>query len=125
MLKAGVTIYEVRPDADVSGAELVAGSGARATLHTKAFLVDRHKVFIGSFNFDPRSANLNTESGVIIESAVLGAEFGENVEEGIEAQCWRGVDDGQETIYRRDPESSWWQRFVAGLVRVLPVKSQL
>ena len=137
LLEAGVTIYEVRPDADVSGAELVAGSGARATLHTKAFLVDRHKVFIGSFNFDPRSANLNTESGVIIESAVLGAEFGEIFEEGIEAQSWRvylnedgklrwrGVDDGQEVIYRKDPQSTWWQRFVAGLVRVLPVKSQL
>jgi putative cardiolipin synthase len=137
LLEAGLTIYEVRPDADVRGAELVAGSGARATLHTKAFLVDRRHVFIGSFNFDPRSANLNTESGVIIESGVLGTEFGRFIDEGIGAQTWqvflnedgklrwRGVDDGQETVYRKDPQSTWWQRFVAGLVRLLPVKSQL
>jgi putative cardiolipin synthase len=66
LLKAGVRIFEVRADADVSGSELVAASGAKATLHTKAFIVDRKELFIGSFNFDPRSANINTELGVII-----------------------------------------------------------
>ena len=53
-------IFEVRPDAEISGSELMAASGAKATLHTKAFIVDRSETFIGSFNFDPRSANINT-----------------------------------------------------------------
>jgi len=71
LLKSGVKIFEVRADADVSGSEIVAASGAKATLHTKAFIVDRREMFIGSFNFDPRSANNNTELGVIIRSPEL------------------------------------------------------
>ncbi|MBT8146150.1 MAG: hypothetical protein KJN90_04810 [Gammaproteobacteria bacterium] len=71
LLKAGIDLYESLPNADVIGAELVAATGSRATLHTKAFIIDEQDFFIGSFNFDPRSANLNTESGVIIHSPPL------------------------------------------------------
>lgn len=137
LLESGVQIFEVRPDANVKGAEIVAASGAKATLHTKAFLVDRHTIFVGSFNFDPRSANLNTESGVIIESTRLGEEFGDTFDRGIKSQTyelflndagklrWRGFEAGGEVIYKKEPKSTWGQRFVAGLVRLLPVKGQL
>ena len=106
-------------------------------MHTKAFLVDRETAFVGSFNFDPRSANLNTESGVIIDSKRLGKEFGDTFDRGIKAQTyelflnsdgklrWRGFEDGGEVIYAKEPESTWGQRFIAGLVRLLPVKGQL
>ena len=137
LLQNGVRIHEVRPDADVAGAEIVAASGAKSTLHTKAFLVDRQTLFIGSFNFDPRSANLNTESGVIIESQRLGEEFGDTFDRGVRSQTyelslndagklrWRGYEDDREVIYRKEPKSTWGQRFIAGLVRLLPVKGQL
>ena len=72
LLKAGIKLFEVRADADVAGTEFVNASGAKATLHTKAFVVDREQVFIGSFNFDPRSANINTELGVIIKNPEMG-----------------------------------------------------
>jgi putative cardiolipin synthase len=137
LLKSGIQIYEVRRDADVPGAELIAASGAKATLHTKAFLVDRKKVFIGSFNFDPRSANLNTESGVIIQSQQMGSMFGDRVDAGLKTQTyelflnedgklrWRGLDDGQEVIYKKEPQSTWGQRFKAGFMRLMPVRGQL
>jgi putative cardiolipin synthase len=137
LLKSGVKIYEVRPDADVPGSEIVAASGAKATLHTKAFLVDREKVFIGSFNFDPRSANLNTESGVIIESTQMGSLFGNKIDAGLRLQTyelflnedgklrWRGFDDGQEVIFKKEPQSTWGQRFMAGLMRFVPIRGQL
>ncbi len=137
LLEAGVRIYEVRPDADIKGSEIVAASGAKATLHTKAFLVDRKSMFIGSFNFDPRSANLNTESGVIIESTKMGEMFGENIDAAFESQTyelflnddgklrWRGFEDGREVIYDKEPKSTWTQRFIAGFVRILPIKGQL
>lgn len=137
LLREGVRIYEVRPDADIAGAEIVAASGAKATLHTKSFLVDRHRVFVGSFNFDPRSANLNTESGVIIDSSELGSDFANTFNARIHTQTyelylnedgklrWRGSEDGQEVIYKKEPQSTWRQRFIAGLVKLLPVKSQL
>ncbi len=137
LLENGVRLFEVRPDAIIAGAEIVAASGAKATLHTKAFLVDRERVFIGSFNFDPRSANLNTESGVIIESKGFGRLFGDTFDAGIERQAyevfldeggrlrWRGLENGQTVIYRNEPKSTWSQRFIAALVRLLPVKGQL
>jgi len=137
LLEAGVEIYEVRPDAGVSGSEYVAGKAARATLHTKAFIVDRHDVFIGSFNFDPRSANINTELGVIIHSS----ELAENMLAGIDLKIrdnayevflnekgklrWREFNGEEVTIHDKEPNTSWWNRFVAGFYRIMPIDSQL
>jgi putative cardiolipin synthase len=137
LLKAGVKIFEVRADADVSGSELVAASGAKATLHTKAFVVDRREIFIGSFNFDPRSANINTELGVIIRSPELADMAATLLKASLERQTfevflnekgklrWRGVHDGVETIYDKEPQTTWSQRFAAGFMRILPIRGQL
>ena len=137
LLRSGVRIYEVRRDAEVAGSEIVAASGAKSTLHTKAFFVDGRKTFIGSFNFDPRSVNLNTESGVLLESESLTSRFTQLVEGGVKEKAyelfldendklrWRGYDGDQEVIHTNEPESTWVQRFIAGIVQLLPVKSQL
>jgi putative cardiolipin synthase len=137
LLQAGVKIYEVRPDADVSGSELTAASGAKATLHTKAFVVDRKELFIGSFNFDPRSANINTELGVIIKSPKMAAEFADLIDLKLPQQTyevylndeeklrWRTHNDGNELIYDKEPETTGWQRFKVGFMRIIPMKSQL
>jgi putative cardiolipin synthase len=131
-----VKIYEVRPDADVAGTEFIDASGATATLHTKAFIVDDKEVFIGSFNFDPRSANLNTELGVIIYDPELALLYSVAVDEHLRDQTyevylnedgklrWRGYEDGQEVIYDKEPETTWGQRFMAGFARIIP-QSQL
>lgn len=136
LLQAGVRIYEVRPDADVSGTEFVDATGAKATLHTKAFIVDDKEVFIGSFNFDPRSANINTELGVIIHDPKMALLFGALIEDALQKQTfevflnekgkvrWRGYENGEEVIYDKEPGTTWGQRFMAGFARILP-KSQL
>ena len=41
--------------------------GPRFCVHGKSLVVDRKIAFVGSHNFDPRSFNLNTECGVLIE----------------------------------------------------------
>jgi putative cardiolipin synthase len=137
LLEAGVKIYEVRPDAGVSGSEYVAGSAARATLHTKAFMVDRHDVFIGSFNFDPRSANINTELGVIIHSDSFAESMLDNIDHKIKYNTyelflnekgklrWREFNGDDVTIHEKEPSTSWWNRFVAGFYRIMPIDSQL
>ena len=137
LLKSGVTIHEVRDDADVSGSEFVAASGAKATLHTKAFIVDRREVFIGSFNFDPRSANINTELGVIIRSPELADHYTDRILAVLPEQTfevflnengklrWRGFENGEEVIFDKEPRTTWWQRFVAGFMRILPIRGQL
>ena len=138
LLQNGVKIFEVRPDAEVAGNEYVNSEGGRATLHTKAFIVDQRHVFIGSFNFDPRSANLNTEMGVIIHDEKMAKYFSQRVNEALARQAytvflddddrvrWRGLDAaGEELIYTKEPETSWWQRFKVGFVRLLPIRGQL
>lgn len=54
-----------------------------ASLHAKMMQVDRQQVFIGSFNFDLRSANINTEIGVILDSAQLARQVSEEIDRNI------------------------------------------
>src|SRR5690606_9309531 len=62
LLRSGVELYELKPthstqnETDVAG---LAGS-SRASLHSKTLAVDEERIFIGSFNFDPRSLLYNT-----------------------------------------------------------------
>jgi phosphatidylserine/phosphatidylglycerophosphate/cardiolipin synthase-like enzyme len=44
-------------------------------IHAKSFVVDDRVAFIGSYNLDPRSENLNTEVGLLIEDPVVAAEL--------------------------------------------------
>ena len=44
---------------------------SKTQLHAKTFAVDGKSIFVGSFNFDQRSAKLNTEMGVVIDSPTL------------------------------------------------------
>ncbi len=137
LLESGVRLYEVRPDADVAGAEFVAASGAKSTLHTKAFIIDERELFIGSFNFDPRSANINTESGVIIFSPEMAKLFAETLDGALERQTyelflndrgklrWRSTRDGENEILEKEPQTTWGQRFAARFVSLLPIRSQL
>lgn len=138
LLKAGVALYEVRPDARFAGHEFIAASGAKSTLHTKAFVVDRKELFIGSFNFDPRSAYINTELGVIIRSPELAGAVARAIARDLPQQAWRvtldgsgrllweGVDaQGNAMALNHEPQTSVWERFIAGLMRALPIKGQL
>jgi len=137
LLAGGVELYEVRADAAFKGSELTASESGRATLHTKAFIVDRKELFIGSFNFDPRSANINTELGVIIRSPELAASIAEGVDSALPSRTyevfldennkvrWRGFNGETEVIYTKEPDTSGWDRFVAGFFKILPIRSQL
>ncbi len=57
-----------------------------SNLHTKAFIVDRNVMFLGSFNWDPRSAYINMELGVIIESPVITATIAARIDEKLSLQ---------------------------------------
>ncbi len=106
-------------------------------MHTKAFIIDRREIFIGSFNFDPRSANINTELGVIIRSPELSDSAAEQLLAALSEQTyevflnenrklrWKGIENGQEVIFDKEPQTTWSQRFSAGFMRILPIRGQL
>ena len=78
LLRAGVELRELKRGGQ-EGASLL-GSGGNASLHTKAFCVDGELAFVGSFNFDPRSAHLNTEMGVFVRHAAVAERLRGEIE---------------------------------------------
>ena len=137
MLNMGVRLYEVRADATVSGEHRVDVEDAKATLHTKVFVVDRSKVFIGSFNWDPRSAYINTELGVIIDSPAIGEDFSSGVESMLAEKTyqvflseqgsmrWIGMENGQQVELTKEPQTGFWRRMNGRFMRLLPIRGQL
>lgn len=77
LLKAGIELYELKQNSSGNlqkvGKNRFGSSGS--SLHAKTFAIDNKRVFVGSFNFDPRSANLNTELGFVIHSPKLAKEI--------------------------------------------------
>jgi putative cardiolipin synthase len=77
LLEAGVKLYELRrlaPGLAKEREPFGMGSSSASSLHAKTFAVDQARVFVGSFNFDPRSAHLNTEMGFVIDSPALAQQ---------------------------------------------------
>ena len=137
LLEMGVKLYELRASKNIPGDQSRGVQDAKSTLHAKAFVVDRKNVFIGSFNWNQRSLNLDTELGVIIHSPKIATELVERVTAALPTVSfevflddknklrWRGYEDGQEAILSKEPQTGFWHRFNAGFMRTMPIKSQL
>jgi putative cardiolipin synthase len=99
LLKMGLEIYEYKPDPAVQQSLMRKLGGIRDrmpifALHAKTMVVDSKIAYIGTFNFDPRSENLNTEVGMVIHSENLARA----VESAIETDMgpdnsWNAADD--------------------------------
>ena len=74
MLRLGVELYELVPQRLAPGIGRGGPDAPLGRLHAKTAVIDREIVFIGSFNFDPRSAAHNTEFGLIVFSPMLAKQ---------------------------------------------------
>jgi len=125
LLKAGVRIYEVGAALSRDSERLGNFGSSRSRLHAKVATIDHQRIFVGSMNLDPRSANDNTEIGLVIDSPVLAetAEslFRERVESGTyrlrlsaggERIEWVETDaEGHERVHTSEPDDDPWLRF--------------
>ncbi|CAN5663292.1 phospholipase D family protein [soil metagenome] len=75
MLELGTELYELRPRLGATKSRLGSFGSSQASLHAKALVFDRQTVLIGSMNMDPRSANLNSEIGLVIRSRRIAAQL--------------------------------------------------
>ena len=141
LIEAGVELYELRPDSvspTVIENKNIFGGQSKAALHTKAIVFDRDSIFVGSYNLDPRSAHINTEMGLYVESTELARQLAHYMDEGVQPGnayqvllddhdkiIWRTEIDGTPVTYTREPESTFWQRFMSGFIKMLPVEEQL
>ena len=140
LLRGGVELYEMkRKVGSETGQQKISVTGSSgASLHTKAMIIDRRWVFVGSMNLDPRSANLNTEMGILVDSPELAEQLHAHfvqttspevsyrvvLEEG-EGLVWYDRKDGKERRLEREPDASVGRRISVTLLRLVPIESQL
>ena len=136
LLRHGVELYELKPvqhpRPGLHDRGLTGNSGS--SLHAKTFSVDGEKVFIGSFNFDQRSAMLNTEMGLVIDSQPLAQRIHRRFLLSQRQAAWQlrltqsgkiqwlDVEDGHERVLDKEPEARWWQRALVLMAYLLPVE---
>ncbi|WEZ85224.1 phospholipase D family protein [Rhizobium sp. 32-5/1] len=138
LLRSGVALYELKADTVNDDQQRMSLFGSRiASLHTKAFVVDGAIGFVGSMNFDPRSASLNTEMGVLFEHVDLLSEvraifdeetaphnsFRLSLDKG--RLRWHDEYNGNTRTLKREPEAGFLRRLTAGVIGILPIESQL
>ena len=136
LLRGGVHLYELKAHGYGGSNGLFGSSGA--SLHTKAFMLDDARGFVGSFNLDPRSAYLNTEMGVLFDDPVLAAQLrAEYLRLADPAQSyWLSLDaQGQvrwldraaqpPVLLDHEPDTAFWLRASARAISWLPLESQL
>jgi putative cardiolipin synthase len=130
-------LYELKPAANRRSLKVRGrfGAGKVAGLHAKTYAVDGERIFVGSFNFDLRSARLNTEMGVVLDSRLGAGDLAELFDSEVpelayevrlapqgEGLMWieRGA-SGEEGRYDVDPETDWGLRFKVGFLAGLPI----
>src|SRR5690606_10312307 len=149
LLEAGVELFEMRRigDGELEARREANGGlddendngvfgpfGSSATsLHAKTFGVDGVRIFVGSFNFDPRSASLNTELGFVIDSPLLAREIADAFARDIPASSYevrldeRGRlywlerrEDGSVRRHDSEPSTNFWLRTFVKVMSFLP-----
>ncbi|MBS0613329.1 MAG: phospholipase D family protein, partial [Proteobacteria bacterium] len=136
LLAGGVKLYELRARGHTETSGLFGSSGA--SLHTKAFIIDGRRGFIGSFNLDMRSAALNTEMGMLFDDpqigAALAAEYERHAGPALSYEMKLAPDGELQWIDRtlsppaildREPEAGLGRRIAAKVLGWLPIESQL
>ena len=145
LVKAGVQLYEAKPDASTadksetsrsgSGPDLgTRFSGGGESVHAKTFAIDNKILFVGSFNFDPRSALLNCEMGFIIQSPELATALSENMDARVDQHGYHVVEDangkinwidqtdGRTFIYKKEPNTTAFERAMVWFLSKLPIE---
>jgi putative cardiolipin synthase len=126
LLKMGLKIFEYRPDAWTQRRQMQQVSAAVPTnahqvvgLHAKTLVVDSKVVFIGTYNLDPRSENLNTEVGVLIHNEEVAKHVANAIEIDMQpVNSWNAADDPDQHV-------SWMRRNHVRMWQLLPIKPLL
>ncbi|MEY2151983.1 phosphatidylserine/phosphatidylglycerophosphate/cardiolipin synthase family protein [Rhodanobacter sp. 115] len=143
LLEHGVQLYELQPATGAPQPPTVGGTSSGVSLHAKAIVVDRQKVFIGSMNMDARSKLLNTEMGIIVDSPALAEAVTAFFDTATQPQYayhvtlkadgsahggtmqWQATEHGKPVTYDHDPGVTTTRRVEVQMLKLLPVESLL
>ena len=123
---SGVELYEFMPYPAIKEELIrryprIAENNPIFALHAKSMVIDNHIVYIGTFNLDPRSANLNTEVGLLVDSPELARQLTASIERDIgPGNSWQSrLDSNPDVVVGR------WTRFKSWFNRMLPLEPVL
>ena len=129
LLDMGVELYEYRAWQDEASP-----LDRRQALHTKCILYDANKAYVGTLNLDPRSARLNTEIALLIDSEALAVNIRDNINQQTSTRhYWRVEMDPTAHLHWRcgdtqldtQPDRGRWQRISNWLFSLLPIHRHL
>ncbi len=133
LLKGGTGLFELQQRGAIETPKDKIGpfGSSGASLHAKTFAVDGKRIFIGSFNFDPRSTTLNTEMGLLIDSEAMAMQMHDAFDRQLDGLAWTvALEDGDlvwrdaaaDTETRREPGSSTLKSVALTVIGWLPVE---
>ncbi len=139
LVSGGVKLYEFKPtsgESDQAKVNLSWLGSTRLSLHGKYLILDKQKLFVGSFNMDPRSVALNTEMGILYTDPSTAETFSRSFDDYARQVAyqirledgdvtWHTIEDGQLQVYDTEPRTSWWDRFLLNIMSVFVPESQL
>ncbi len=122
LLQTGVEIYEFKPDAAIRY-EVMTGALQKEVdfspifgLHAKSMVIDGTIAVIGTFNLDPRSANLNTECLTIIHDRTIAENLFRTMEKDMQPEnAWKTTAD-----FNPDDAAGWVKEFKVWFRGVVP-----
>jgi putative cardiolipin synthase len=125
LLSAGIDVFEFRPNPDIQRTLINRYHALEKqvpvfAIHAKTLVIDGKTLFVGTFNLDPRSANLNTEVGVLIHNPMLAAQVEANIL--LDMQPGNSWDARNEDADAKAPLS---KRIKLPLLKMLPLKPVL
>jgi putative cardiolipin synthase len=138
LLAGGVQLWELKrassaPATGGASAFAIDGSSS-ASLHAKTSVADCSRIFVGSFNFDPRSARLNSEMGVTLQAPELAKTMCDRLQAELPARAyrvnlrpdgelewWEDLPEGRK-VWTEEPLTSAWQRMLLVVLSWLPVE---
>jgi len=131
IIRAGVELYEARANA-VSDPGEGATKAKSMTMHTKAMMFDRERLFVGSLNLDPRSREINSEMGMVVTSAEMSGNLANRLFENLADWTyrvklnedgrlrWHAIIDGVAVVETSEPLAAWYTRFNAWFLKIMP-----
>lgn len=126
LLEAGIELYEYKAYPAIRETLLerypsIAENNPVFAIHAKSLVIDDSVAYIGTFNLDPRSANLNTEVGVLVRNEQLARDLTESIERDIRPEnSWKTTPD-----FNPDGEVGRAKRFRVWINRLLPLEPVL
>jgi putative cardiolipin synthase len=143
LLQCGVQLYELNEQIKKQEGERFTWLPglSKSSLHAKTMAIDKKMMFVGSFNFDPRSLYINNEIGILFSEPQLAANASTHFDAHVERVAfrvelvgdekgdgslrWTGTEDGKTVVFNSEPYAGFWKKLGVNLILILPIDSML